>query len=338
MEFLTKKNLADYVTMKIGGPAKEIVAAKTEQDVVEAAIYAKNKGLNVITLGCGSNSIFKDAGFDGLVIINQIPGLEIDNATGVTKASAGVIWDEVVQKAIDANLCGTEALSRIPGTVGAAPVNNIGAYGQEIKDTLVSVRAFDTTTEQFVEIPNDQCDFSYRHSRFKEKDHGRFIITKVTLQLKPTPVNYQVPNYPALLAEIKDRGLDNPTPKDVRQVIIALREERLPNPAKFANSGSFFKNPIVDPQKARELLDSYPNMPHYVQKNGDEKLAASWLIDQASLKNYRQNGIWIYDKQALVLVNESANSFKDLWLMAEHVISAVHSKFDVLLEPEPEII
>jgi UDP-N-acetylmuramate dehydrogenase len=189
-----------------------------------------------------------------------------------------------------------------------------------------------------VEIPNDQCGFSYRDSRFKTKEHGRFIISQITLQLQPTSVNYQAPNYPSLIKELSNRGVNTPQPKYVRQTVMAIRQEKLPDPARLANTGSFFKNPIVLPDMANKLLRAYPEMPHYPQTDGTEKLAGGWLIEQAGLKNYQQNGMWIYDKQALVLINESAKSFTDLWLMVEHIISTVNRKFGIILEPEPEII
>jgi len=338
MDILPDKQLANYVTIRIGGPANEIIVAHSEQDITEIVSYAKTKNSPLITLGAGSNIVFRDNGFSGVVLINRVMGLEVDDSTGLVHAGSGVFWDAVVQKAIDANLCGIESLSAIPGTVGAAPVNNIGAYGQEIKDTLVSVRAFDTSINQFIDIPNDQCGFSYRDSRFKTKEHGRFIISQITLQLKPTPENYQAPNYSSLIEELNNRGINIPQPKYVRQTVIALRQEKLPDPVRLANSGSFFKNPIVPPDIAKRLLQIYPDMPHYPQTDGTEKLAAAWLIDQSGLKSYKQNGIWVYDKQALVLINESAKSFTDLWLMVEHIISTVNQKFGVILEPEPEII
>lgn len=338
MDILPNKQLARYVTMRIGGPANTIIAIYSEQDIIKAVEYTKNKNMPLITIGAGSNIIFKDNGFDGIVLVNKIFGLEVDDSSSLVQAGSGVRLDEVVQKAVDANLCGIESLSGIPGTIGAAPVNNIGAFGQEIKNTLESVRAFDTTSNQFVEIPNDQCSFSYRDSRFKTKGHRRFIISQVTLKLKPAAADYQAPNYPSLLTEITKQGITNPTPRDIRRIVIAIRQEKLPDPVRLANSGSFFKNPVVQPDMVNKLLQTYPDMPHYPQTDGTEKLAAGWLIEQAGLKNYQQNGIWVYDKQTLVLINESARNFTDLWLMVEHVVNTVNQKFDIILEPEPEII
>jgi UDP-N-acetylmuramate dehydrogenase len=338
MDILTDKKLANYVTMRLGGPAAVIVAVKSEQDIAKAVSFAKSQHLPIITLGSGSNIIFRDSGFHGLVIINKIPGLSLDQTSGLMQIGSGVIWNDVVQQAVSANLSGVEALALIPGTVGAAPVNNIGAYGQEIKDSLISLKAFDAESDQFVEITNTECDFSYRHSRFKNQEHGRFVICQINLQLCPTQAEYQPPNYPSLLSELKRQNIIHPTVCDVQQVVANIRRNRLPDPDRLASTGSFFKNPIANTATVSRLLKDYPAMPYFPLPDGIAKLAAGWLIEAAGLKNYRQSGIWVYDKQALVLINESARSFNDLWLMAEHIIKTVNEKFGVILETEPEII
>jgi len=339
METLSNKNLSNYVTMKLGGQAKEIVIAYTENDVVESFEYAQKNNMKIITIGDGTNVIFSDQGFDGLVILNRVKGLSIDTNSGLVTVASGGKWDDVVQRSIELGLCGIEAMTAIPGTVGASPINNIGAYGQELSDNLLSVRAYDTQTKIFVEISNGDCAFDYRNSRFKSTDYGRFIICGITLQLKKTPDDYQAPSYPSLAEELNNRGITRPTPSDVRQALFTVRNSKLPNPADLPNSGSFFKNPVVSTDRANEILKQYPDMPNWPLTNtGYVKLSAGWLIENAGLKGYRQGGIWIYDKQALVLVNESAKRFKDLWYMTEHIIKVVDQKYKVVLEPEPEII
>lgn len=338
MKFLTDKNLAHYATMSLGGPAKAIVEVNSEQDVVKAVEYAKSNHLKLITIGKGANIVFKDSEFDGLVILNRIPGIKLDSSKNTIHAGGGARWDDIVKTAIEANLCGIESLSAIPGTAGAAPVNNIGAYGQEISDTLESVQVYDVKYNEFVDISNKDCGFGYRSSCFKNKEHSRYIICSITLKLKPASNNYQVPDYPKLKDELAHQNTANSTPQDVRNVIIKFRYDRLPNPAKLPNTGSFFKNPIVSAGRLEELRKTYPNIPHYVQKNGQEKLAAGWLIEKVGLKGWRQNGMWVYEKQALVLVNESAKSFSDLWAMVEHITKTVNDKFGIQLKVEPEII
>ena len=338
MEFLNDNQLAHYVTMRIGGPAKKIAIAKTESDVEALVKFAHDNNLPIITLGWGSNIIFSDAGFDGLVILNQIEGIDFDEQSNIIEAGSGVSTDDVIKFATEQNLVGIEGLSKVPGVIGAAPVNNIGAYGQEIKDTLTSIRAYDTTTKQFVEISKEQCEFGYRESIFKSKEHGRYIITKVKLQLKPFSDNYQAPEYPALKSLLAQKNIAKPSPKDVREAIIELRDSKLPNYKELANAGSFYKNPFADKSKVEELLAKYPDMPHFTQPDGSEKLSAAWLLDIAGLKNYRQNGFWVYDKQPLVLINESSNSFADLKTVNEYIVKMVRDKFGIALEIEPEII
>lgn len=338
MDVLTDKKLANYVTMRLGGPAEMVVAVHSEQDVAEAANYAKIQNWPLITLGIGSNIIFRDDGFKGLVIINRVPGFSLDRNNGWLLAGGGMDWDYVVAQSVEASLCGIESLSLIPGTAGAAPVNDIGAYGQEIKNSLISLRAYDVLDSRFVELANSDCDFRYRHSRFKDKEHGRFIICQIKLQLQEGAVGYRPPDYPALKDELQLQNIAQPTVGDVRKAVIQLRQAKLPDPAKIANSGSFFKNPLVSVATVRRLLADYPKMPYFPQTDGSHKLAAGWLIDQAGLKNFRENGMWVYDKQALVLVNESATKFNDLWLMTEHIIKTVNDKFGIMLETEPEII
>jgi UDP-N-acetylmuramate dehydrogenase len=338
MNIADDKKLANYVTMRIGGFAKLIVEVSNEFEIVEAVNYAKSKNLKLMCLGGGSNIVFSDNGFDGLVIINKIPGLMIDKLSGVVRLGAGTKWHDVVLQTVESGLVGIEALALIPGTCGATPVNNIGAYGQELKDVFLSLRAFDIQTNQFVEIQNSDCNFSYRNSRFKSNDYGRFIISSITLQLKPKPEIYIAPQYPALTNYLNQLEIYYPSPENVMRSVIAIRSTKLPDPAKLANCGSFFKNPIVDTDKMQKLLASFPSMPHYPTPDGREKLSAGWLIDTAGLKNYRQDGMWVYDKQALVLVNENAHSFKNLASMVEYIQSTIQTVYGISLEPEPEII
>ncbi len=337
LEFLPDTTLSHYDTMRIGGPAKAVAVIQTEQDIVEAVQFAKENNHKILVIGQGSNIIFGDAGFDGLVLINKIPGLLIDNQSGIVRAGAGTVWHDVVVQTVEAGLIGLEAMALIPGTTGATPINNVGAYGQEVKDTLVTVRAFDLQTETFVELANADCGFAYRTSRFKTTDYGRFIILSVTFQLNQKQDTYQAPNYPALQAKLAESDIYYPTPEDVMRNVILIRTAKLPDPAKLANTGSFFKNPFVSAELASKLLTNFPTMPNYPQPDGSYKLAAGWLIEQAGLKDMRLHGVWVYDKQALVLVNENARSFSDLWAMVTHIQQTVMQIYGVQLEPEPEI-
>lgn len=338
MKFLDDTQLAHYDTMRIGGPAAYIAVAETEQDILEAYNFTKAKNIKLQVIGAGSNIIFTDAGFDGLVLINKIPGLLIDQQTNQVRIGAGTLWHDAVVKTVESGLCGIEAMALIPGTCGGAPVNNIGAYGQELKDVLVNLTAFDTASGNFIVLDNSACHFSYRNSLFKSESYGRYIISSLTLQLKSITDAYMPPQYPSLQAELDKNNIIYPTPDQVMQAVINIRSAKLPDPALLANTGSFFKNPFDVSEHVTALLATYPDMPHYPQADGKEKLSAGWLIEQAGLKNHRQNGMWIYDKQALVLVNEQATSYADLEAMQATIIKAVYDKFGIALEPEPEIL
>lgn len=337
MNFLDDINLAHYTTMRLGGSAKLVAGVANEQAVVEAIDYAQANNLKFIVIGEGSNIIFGDDGFDGLVIVNKITGLLIDRQTGQVRVGAGTHWHTVVEQTVDSGLVGIEAMALIPGTAGATPINNVGAYGQDISSVLQSVYAYDTATKQFVELSNEQCQFSYRSSIFKKELYGRYVIISVSLQLQPAPSMYTPPDYPALQQELARKEILYPAPTDVMQTVMNIRSIKLPDPRQMANSGSFFKNPIVSATKLSELTTTYPDIPHYPQTDGSEKLAAGWLIDQAGLRNHKERGMWIYDKQALVLVNQSADSYADLEYIAQLIVSTVREKFGVELEPEPEI-
>lgn len=324
--------------MRIGGLAGQVVEVSSETDITEVVERAKANNKKIQIIGLGSNIIFTDEGFDGIVVVNKIPGLLIDQFSGIVRVGAGTVWNDVVKQTVDAGLVGIEALVSIPGTCGATPINNVGAYGQEIKDVLVSLRAYDRQKDDFVELTNADCHFSYRNSRFKYEDYGRYIITSLTMQLKPKTDDYVPPQYPALTSYLHNLDIYYPSPDDVMRSIATIRATKLPDPSKLANTGSFFKNPMVATEKVTQLLEQYPEIPHYPQTDGAEKLSAGWLIDTAGLKGYRQNGIWVYDKHALVLVNEAAKSYADLQAMTEYIKLTVEKTFGVKLEPEPEII
>jgi UDP-N-acetylmuramate dehydrogenase len=337
MNLLQDTSLTHYTTMHLGGPAKLIAEINTEQELSEAITYARANNLKFLVLGQGSNIVFGDAGFDGLILLMKIPGLLIDGFTGLVRVGAGTNWHEVVTRTVEAGLVGIEALAFIPGTCGATPVNNIGAYGQEIKNTLQSVHAYDTQTNMFVELSNADCQLSYRNSIFKGEQYGRYIISAVTFQLQFAGSDYEAPKYPALQAAMNSHDIYYPTAEDVMNTVIEMRNEKLPSPSRLPNTGSFFKNPLVSQEQLLQLQVASPDIPHFPQPDGREKLAAGWLIEAAGLKNFREDGIWVYDRQALVLVNEGATSFTSLQNMITKIQQAVFNKFAITLEPEPEI-
>lgn len=338
MHIRTDVSLRDYSTMRLGGKAAALVEIASKDELLEALVWAENKQLPVLVLGGGSNVIFSD-GFDGLVIVNHIPGftvVEESDATTTLQIGAGENWDEVVDRTVKLGLSGIEKLSLIPGTAGATPVQNVGAYGAEIADVFVELEAYDMQTKQFVTLDKAACNFSYRNSIFKSVHDRRYVITSITLQLtrhQPEPPFYEV-----LQCYLDERNTHEYSVQTIRDAVIAIRNSKLPDPTIIANTGSFFKNPIIPAAQFTELAQRFPEMPHWPTKDGQVKLPAGWLIDQAGLKGYQAHGMKIYEKNALVFVNDSAETYEDLAAFRQEIIEKIHTTFGVTLEQEPELI
>lgn len=336
MDVHTNIPLKNYLSMRLGGNARFMAVAHTAEDVVTLCKNARTQGLKLFVIGGGSNTLANDNGFDGLVIRNAIKGVTIlteDSLTTTIQFGAGESWDEAVKLTTDRGLSGIEALSAIPGTVGAAPVQNIGAYGQELADTFLSLEAYDTELEQLVTLNADQCQFAYRHSIFRGNFAGRYIITSVTLifyKSTPTP-----PFYKALQDYFDAHNTTLFTPEVVRQAVIDIRKEKLPDPVQRPNTGSFFKNAIIEQWQKDELLKEYPDMPSYDLGNKVFKIPTGWLIEQTGLKGTLLHGMRVHDKNALVLINESATSYDDLARARSEIIGAVRDKFHISIEQEP---
>lgn len=322
--------------MRLGGPAKFLADAHSPQELSELMMRAKGQNLPFFILGGGSNTIAHDEGYAGLVIRNMIKGFEIiaETAGDMTiKVGAGENWDEFVKRTIDMHLSGVEALSMIPGTVGASPVQNVGAYGQEVAETIVQVAAFDSAANQFVTLANTDCEFGYRDSVFRGREQGRYGITHVVFRLfKSMP---QPPFYDAVQKYLDEKNVTLYTPQIIRDTVIAIRMEKLPDPKERPNSGSFFKNAIIENWQYSELLKQYPAMPSYEMANKARKVPTGWLIDQTGLKGQLLHGMRVHDKNALVLINESAASYADLAAAREEIKTAVRTKFNIEIEQEP---
>ena len=335
MDIHTNIPLKNYTTMRLGGPARFMTEVHTPQEVADVCRKATSQGLKIFILGGGSNVIVPDSGFAGIVVRNRIPGFEINDEPGraTVKIGAGENWDEVVKRTVDLNLSGIEAMSAIPGTAGAAPVQNIGAYGQEIAETLVSLEAYDIRGDSFVTLQNSECGFSYRHSIFRGEAAGRYVITSITLQLYKTPP--QPPFYKAVQEYFDANGVTLYTPAVIRDAVIAIRTDKLPDPALLPNTGSFFKNAIIEDWQLKELRKNYPDIPTYDLPDGRFKVPTGWLIEQAGLKGKTLHGMHIHDKNALVLINESAQSYSDLAAARDEIIGAVRDTFHIIIEQEP---
>lgn len=319
--------------------ASMLVEVETACDLKE--LFVEVKPAKWYVLGAGNNTLFtKD--YDGVLITPVCANRTILKDSGEwvdVRVEAAHDWDEFVAWSVDNNLWGVENLSAIPSSVGAAPVQNIGAYGAEVKDAITVVEYFDTNKLDVVRLSCEECGFGYRESVFKHQLRGVAIILAVEFRLHRTPT----PNlgYGDVIKEVEARG--GATLKNIREAICAIRASKLPDPKELGNAGSFFKNPIVAKEVADRLLDEYPSMPHYPAINGEDggervKLAAGWLIDQSGLKGYREGHVGVHNRQALVLVNHGDATGGEVLNFAEFVCSVVHAKFGVEIAPEVNIL
>lgn len=342
MQFTPNVSLANYSTMRLGGIANYLVDVHSRDELVEAVNWAREKQLPVRMIGGGSNIVWQDSGFNGLVVVNKLSGFTIEELNETERrvtVGAGENWDSVVARTVVEGLTGIEALSLIPGTAGATPIQNVGAYGQEVAQTLESVEAYDTEARQFTSLTNAECKFGYRTSTFKTDAVGRYLITSLTLHLKvgnPLP-----PYYGAVQAWLEANPVEGPiTPAVLRAAVTAIRTSKLPDPAVVANNGSFFANPIVDAALLAKLRREYPDMPNWPLEGGGAKIPAAWLIEQAGFKDFHDGatGMGTWPKQPLVLVNEHAHATADLIAFRDRIVDSVADKFGVTLTQEPELL
>lgn len=341
MDYMQNVSLAEHSTMRLGGTADWLVKVTTKWQVSEVWHWAQERGLPIIMIGDGSNIIWRDEGFRGLVIVNGILGYEDhaeDARSHYVTVGAGEKWDSVVARTVQAGLTGIEALSLIPGTAGATPVQNVGAYGQDISQTLTSVEVFDTKTGQLTNVPSEACGFGYRKSLFQTEYRGRFYITGITLHL--TAGNPQPPYYGAVQQYITTHSITTVTPQVMRDAVVDIRTAKLPDPAIVSNNGSFFSNPVVSSGELIELRTAYPEVPCWPNEDGSAKIPAAWLIEHAGFKDFHdpETGMATWPAQPLVLVNEKAHATSDLLAFRDSIIAAVQSKFSITLTQEPELL
>lgn len=328
--------LKNFTTMRLGGAAEQMVEVYNEEELAEACQLAKKNNLAIFVIGDGSNLIARDEGFKGLVIRIRITGFTVikdDQSSATIEIGAGENWDETVKRIVDLNLSGIEAMSGIPGTAGATIVQNSGAYGQEIVDSLLSVKAYDTTTSKMVNLSAKDCQLGYRSSIFRGDEMGRYIITSLTLQLSRSTM--QPPFYNSLQKYLDDLGSQDYSPAAIRQAVLNIRKSKIPDPKQLANSGSFFKNAIAEKWQIDDIKRIDSNIPLFAMADGRYKIPAGYLIEAAGLKGKLFNGIRVYDKNAVILVNESAKSYQDLAKARYDISAAVYSLFRIELEQEP---
>lgn len=325
--------------MGVGGQARYFVEARSESDVREALELAAQRGLEVRVLGGGSNLVVADSGFDGLVLAVALRGIELTGEATLT-AQAGEPWDFVVERAVASGLAGVEGLSGIPGSAGATPIQNVGAYGQEVAETIVGVRVVDRLTRQVRELSATECRFAYRDSFFKSRAPERYVVTAVRFQLArraPAP-----PRYPDLKRALEQRGHTTATLTELRACVLAVRAEKSmlldPSDPNGRSCGSFFLNPIVSAQQAEGVQSASPDAPapSYPQPDGRVKLAAGWLIEQSGFgKGLRDGNVGLSTKHALAIVAHEGATASDVVALARRIQAGVRDRFGVDLTPEP---
>ncbi len=325
--------LSSLTTLHVGGSARYVAECVELSDIREAVQFAKKEGLPVIPIGEGSNILASDTGFDGLVLHMKLGHMVIDEDAGTITAGAGVIWDQVVAQAALRGWWGMENLAGIPGTVGAAPVQNIGAYGSELRDTVHEVHALDLSTDEEMVLSNEACAFGYRDSRFK-KEPG-LIITSVTFAL-------QKDGEPQLrykdLAEQKASGTPMHTPKEIAHVVRQVRSRKFPDMRVYGTAGSFFKNPTISTEEYARLKREYPELPGFPQETG-VKIPLAWILDNVlHLNDFAMGHASLFKRQPLVLVTEPGATSEDVERIANHVRDVVANTTNIFIEREVQSV
>ena len=337
MKIQENVSLAPFTTFRIGGAARFFVHASSVADVEEALAFAEEKNLSIFILGGGSNILISDAGFDGLVIKNEIRGIteELQGDSTRIIAGAGESWDDLVKFAVEKKgLYGLENLSFIPGTVGAAPVQNIGAYGSEVKDTIEWVEVYNSKTKKIEKISNIECHFAYRDSVFKHEKKHNVILRVAFLLQKNSKLSI---DYKDVKKYFEDRK-SQPSLCGVRDAIVEIRKNKLPDTSKIGTAGSFFKNVTIPKNNYEDLLKKYPLMPAFTQDQM-VKVPTAWILDNVcGFKGVRRGEVGVYQNQALVLVNFGKGTAQEIKNLSNEMIASVKEKTGIVISPEVEFI
>lgn len=339
-DLIVKENvdISGFTSMGVKAYAHYFVSIASIEQLNESLKLAQKKELRILVLGGGSNLLFVE-NFDGLIIKNTILGIEVleeNDESILLKVGAGENWNKLVEYAVSKGYGGIENLSLIPGTVGAAPIQNIGAYGAELKDTFDTLEALNIESGELQSFDKSQCKFGYRDSIFKKELKGKVIILSVTLRLCKNPkLNFE---YSALRERLDEKGIQNPSIADISTAVIEVRQSKLPDPEKIGNTGSFFKNPEIKVTEFEKLKLEHPTIPGYRISDTITKVPAGWLIEQAGWKGKRFGDAGVHEKQALVLVNHGKATGEELWELAQNVQASVVEKFNIRLTPEVNII
>lgn len=328
--------LKNYNTFGVQAIAKEFIDIQDEKQLIDlynAGIFQKK----FFVIGGGSNILFTQD-FDGTIVKISNKGIQhfIEGSNIFITAAAGEVWNDLVWYCVERDFPGLENLALIPGTVGASPIQNIGAYGTELMNVLYTCRAFDTYTGQFKTFKNQECGFSYRDSIFKSKYKGRYIVITVTYKLHlHASLNT---SYGAIESELALRNITEPTIKDIATVVSHIRVEKLPDPSTVGNAGSFFKNPIIPNEQLEKLKLQFPHIVSYPIDDFFTKVAAGWLIEQCGWKGKEIGEVAVWKNQALVLTNKGAATGNEIFLVSEQIIDSVFDKFQIKLEREVNIL
>ena len=332
---LNNVDLKDYTTFGVSALAKDFATFSNED---EARILTKNNNQELLILGGGSNLLLTQD-FKGLVLKNEIKGItcvEKNETSVLLKVGAGEVWHDFVLYTIEQGYYGIENMSLIPGSVGASPMQNIGAYGVEIKDVFEKLEALEIATGEIHTFSKDECAFGYRESVFKRALKGKYIITNVYFRLN---LNEKLStHYGAIESELTKQGIISPTSKDVSNAVIAIRSSKLPNPKELGNAGSFFKNPVVPVETYNKIKTTYPEAPSYPVSEATVKVPAGWLIETAGWKGKQIGACGVHKNQALVLVNYGNATGNEIYALSTAIIEDVYQKFGISLEREVNII
>lgn len=334
-------SLKKHNTFNIDSKAKYFIEIKSADELRGAVGFAKTNELPILIIGQGSNILMADRIFNGLVIrINNDETKIVEETKDYVyiKAGAGNIWDDLVKKAVENSWQGVECLSGIPGTVGAAPIQNIGAYGQELSDVFVELVAYDLRKRKFVTLDADSCKFGYRDSMFKKKgNNDRYIIFDVTLKLYKSRAPRLT--YTSLIKHFRNKKVSNPTLKQIRNAVLVIRKQKLEDPKEHGNAGSFFKNPIISKEKYERLRSSLPDIPSYPEKMGKVKLSAGWLIEKAGWKGKIFKNVGVSEKHALTITNATGEgTAKEILELASNINNDIKQKYNIDLEIEVQVI
>lgn len=338
MNIIENYSLKLYNTFGIEAKAKYFAEVSTIQDLRKVLVFRRQNNLPILFIGGGSNLLFVDD-FPGVVLKLNLKGIEILNENdneAIVKTQGSENWHNFVLWTLENNFGGLENLSLIPGNVGTAPMQNIGAYGVEVKDYITEVQTLHLETGDERIFTKEECNFGYRESVFKNELRGQYVLVAVTFKLSKNNHTLHL-DYGAINTELQQENIAEPTIQDISAAVIRIRESKLPDPSQIGNSGSFFKNPVVTNEEFSEIEKQYPTVAHFKTDSG-VKLAAGWLIEQAGWKGKRFGDAGVHDKQALVLVNHGNATGREIYDLSEQIINDIKTKFGVTLTREVNII